>query len=64
MKNTNASSETLTMTRGLLEDFQRFSKNDETERVLAILEEAKLAWGKGTATRIVIENIINKVQGE
>ena len=52
------------MTRGLLEDFHRFAKTNETERVLEILEEAKLAWGKGTATRIVIENIIKKVEGE
>ena len=52
------------MTRGLLEDFQRFAKNNETDRVLAILEEAKLAWGHGTATRIVIENIIKKVEGK
>jgi hypothetical protein len=64
MKNTNTSSETLTMTRGLLEDFQRFAKQNEQERIVSILQQASLAWGHGTATRIVIDKIINQVKGE
>lgn len=64
MRNTNMQNETLTMTRGLLEDFQKFAKRNEQERILKILEQAKLAWGKGSTTRLVIENIIKEVEGE
>ena len=54
----------LTMTRGLLEDFQRFAKQKERERVLGILRTSRQDWGSGTMAATIIDNLIKQVEGE
>lgn len=56
--------EVLTMTRGLLEDFQRYAKVSETDRVLDILRQEKNNWGAGTLAATIIDNLISQVEGE